>query len=163
MVAAQGLGVALGPVRAVQMVPMQVVEAEAEVVVVANTVVPDMVADQARAQALVNIAKEYLQVLVDLLARAVMVAAVAEDKLEVIMDPAAVGMVVELAPALARLITTGTDQVLQMQMLMAMVMAKATVKMVGAVVAKVVDLGTVMHIPKISTDSKMEPNLCVSC
>jgi hypothetical protein len=41
----------------------------------------------------------------------------------------------------------GTDQVMQVQMLMAMVVAQGTAKMVGLLAVKVLDLGMAMPTP----------------
>jgi hypothetical protein len=54
---------------------------------------------------------------------------------------------VELVLALAMLTGIGTDQVKQVQVLMAMVVAQEIVKTVEVVVAQVLDLGMAMPTP----------------
>jgi hypothetical protein len=65
----------------------------------------------------------------------------------------------ELALALAKLVHTGMDRVMQMLMPMATVMETEQVRMVAVAAVKVVDLATVMETPRSSTFEKMEPNL----
>jgi hypothetical protein len=69
------------------------------------------------------------------------------DKLEVIGDPVHRVLVVALDLALAILTGIGTDLVMQVQMLMAMVVAPGIVKTVGEVVVKVLGLGTATPTP----------------
>jgi len=77
----------------------------------------------------------------------VQVAVEEEDKLEVIGDLVCKDLVVALDLVLATPTGIGMDLVMQVQMLMAMVVAPGAVKMVGEVVAKVLDLGTAMPTP----------------
>lgn len=88
MVLAQVQGLELDMARVLAVVHMQAVEVAAEAVAVANTVAPDLVVVPVPAQALVNIVRKHLMVmLVDILAQAAAVVAVVEDKqLEIIMD-----------------------------------------------------------------------------
>jgi hypothetical protein len=76
-----------------------------------------------------------------------------EDKQEVLGDLVHRGLVVALDLALATLTGIGTDLVMQVQMLMAMVVAPGAVKMVGEVVVKVLDPGTAMPTPDYCINS----------
>ena len=129
----------------------ELVEASAEVEVVANMVELDLVAGVARALVLVNIVKDLpilmVVAMVDILVLVVPVAAAVEGKLVVIKDLVGMGLVVALGPAQLLLLTIGIDKVVQMQMLVETVVAMAEEEMVGVVQAKVLDLGMAMHIP----------------
>ena len=161
MVGAQGLVLAPDPVTAAQMVPMQLLEGVVEGVAVANTAGPDQVQDPDQVQVLVNIVKDRILVMVDLLAPVVPVVGVVEDKLEGTGDLVVMGLVVAPDLALAPPITTGME-VLEVQMLMAMVVAMVVVRMVGLAVVMEVDLGMVMPTPSLSflDNLKVEPNFC---
>lgn len=148
MVVAPGPGVAAGLVWVVR-VPTQVREEEVAVVVLANMMGPDMVLALARARALAILVEI---VTVDLtLMLVVTVVAAAVVKLEVIMDLVVPGLVeaLDLALAVLRHITCGV-MLMQVQTATAMAEALVEAKMVGTVVVKVMDLGTVMHIRKSS-------------
>jgi hypothetical protein len=69
------------------------------------------------------------------------------EKLEVLGTPVLRDLVVASDLALAMLTGIGTDQVMQVQMLMAMVVAQGTAKMVGLLAVKVLDLGMAMPTP----------------
>jgi hypothetical protein len=160
------MAVALGPVvvlvrvRAVQMVCTLVLEVEVEVVVVAAMVALGMVVDLARVQALASMFKAHLMATVGILTLEEMEVAVAEDKLEVPTGLAAKVVVPEPALVLAKPAHTGTDRVMQMLMLMAMVEEKAPVRMVVVAAVKVLELATVMPtLRSCLTFKKMEPNL----
>jgi hypothetical protein len=86
--------------------------------------------------------------IVSLLILVVPVGAGVEDKQEVLgismlKDPVAAPVL-----ALAMLTSIGMDQVKQVQVLMAMVVAQEIVKMVGLVVVQVLDLDTTMPTPE---------------
>jgi hypothetical protein len=164
------MALALGPVvvldlvRAVPVVCMQVQEVEAEVVVAATMVALGMVVDLAQVMALANILKaRIMAITVGILTPVVMEVVVAEDKLGVTTGLAAKVVAAELALALAKLVHTGMDRVMQMLMPMATVMEKEQVRMVAVAAVKVVDLATVMQTPRSSTFEKMEPNLYGFC
>jgi hypothetical protein len=148
------------------MVRMQAVEVEVKGVVVASMMVLDLVAGLVPAQALVDIMKTDLEVmLVDLLALAVQVVAGVEDKQPEVMDLVAMDLVVVVDMALAmQLITTLMKIVVQMHILMVVVVATDRAQMVGVAAAAALDLVLAMptrnslHCANIS----MEPNLlCV--
>ncbi|CAN6293365.1 unnamed protein product, partial [Urochloa humidicola] len=147
MVVAQGPGVALELVRAVQMVPMHLLEGVVEGVALANTTGLGMVEGLGQVQVLVNILRVEIRVMENLPVLVVPVVVAVEDKAVVIGDLVVMGKVAALDRARAMLIGTGTDQVMEMQMLMAMAVAKAMLRMVEVVVVKVLDLGMVMPIP----------------
>ena len=71
-----------------------------------------------------------------------------EDKLEVLGIPMLKDPVAAPVLALAMLTGIGMDQVKQVQVLMAMVVAQETVKMVGLVVVQVLDLDMAMPTPE---------------
>ncbi|CAN6354902.1 unnamed protein product [Urochloa humidicola] len=77
----------------------------------------------------------------------VLVGAGVEDKLEVLGIPMLKGLVAALDLALAMLTGIGMEEVRQVQMLMAMVVAPGTVKMVGVAVVKELDPGMAMPTP----------------
>jgi len=147
MVPDQGLGLAPAKVRAVQVVSTQLLEGVVEVVELANTVGLVMVEGPGQDQALVHIIKDRILVMENLPVLVVQVVVVEEDKLEVLGDLVRKGLVVALDLVLATPTGIGLDLVMQVQMLMAMVVAPGAVKMVGEVVAKVLDLGTAMPTP----------------
>jgi len=144
----QGLGLAPDRVIVVLMVPMQVLEGVVQVVELANTVGPDMVWGQVQVQGLVHIVKECILVMESLLMLVELVEVGVEDKPEVLGIPMLKDPVAAPVLALAMLIGIGGDQVVQVQMLMAMVVAQETVKMVGLVVVQVLDLDTAMPTPE---------------
>jgi hypothetical protein len=72
-----------------------------------------------------------------------------EDKLEVIRIQMLKDLVVAPVLVLAMLTGIGTDQVMQVQVLMAIVVAQEIVKMVGVVVAQVPDLDMAMPPPEL--------------
>ena len=144
----RGLGLARDQVIVVLMVPMQVLEGVVEVVELANTVGLDMVQGQGQVQGLVHIVKDGILAMESLLMLVVPVGVGVEDKPEVLGIPMLKDPVVALVLALAMLIGIGGDQVVQVQMLMAMVVAQETVKMVGLVVVQVLDLDTATPTPE---------------
>ena len=144
----RGLGLARDQVIVVLMVPMQVLEGVVEVVELANTVGPDMVWGQGQVQGLVHIVKDGIPAMESLLMLVVPVGVGVEDKPEVLGIPMLKDPVAAPVLALAMLIGIGGDQVVQVQMLMAMVVAQETVKMVGLVVVQVLDLDTAMPTPE---------------
>ncbi|CAN6354901.1 unnamed protein product [Urochloa humidicola] len=77
----------------------------------------------------------------------VLVGAGVEDKLEVLGIPMLKGLVAALDLALAMLTGIGMEEVRQVQMLMAMVVAPEAVKTVGVVVVQVLD--QVMAMPTL--------------
>ena len=143
----QGLGPAPDQVIVVLIVPMQVLEGVVQVVELANTVGPDMVWGQGQVQGLVHIVKECILVMESLLMLVELVEVGVEDKPEVLGIPMLKDPVAALVLALAMLIGIGGDQVVQVQMLMAMVVAMGTAKMVGLLGVKVLDLGMAMPTP----------------
>ena len=148
MVRDQGPGPAPAKVRAVQVVSMQLLEGVVEVVELANTVGLVTVEGPGRVRGLVHIIKDPILLMVENLPMLVVpVVVVVEDKLEVLGDLVPRGLVVALDLVLATPTGIGMDLVMQVQMLMAMVVAPGAVKMVGEVVAKVLDLGTAMPTP----------------
>ena len=159
MVVAQALEVVLGPVRVVQMVLMRVPEAEVEVVEVAIMVALGMVVDLVQVQALVNIFKGHPTATVDILTLVETEVVGEEDKPEVTMALAATVLVVALALDLVKPPHIGMVRVLKTLMLMATVVAKETVKMVGVEEAMVLDLDMVMQTPRSSVAEMMGPNL----
>jgi hypothetical protein len=167
MVVARDRGVELGMARVQAMVHMQAVEVEVKGVVVANTMVLDLVAGQVTAQALVDIMKIHWTVmLVDLLALAVPVVAVVEDKqLEVIMGLVAMDLVAVVDLALAmQLTTTIMEVVIQMHILMVVVVVTDMVQMAGEAAAVALDLVLAMPTRNFlhRANLSMEPSpLCV--
>ena len=148
MVPDQCSGPAPAMVRAVQVVSTQLLEGVVEVVELANTVGLVMVEGPGRVQGLVHIVKDPILLMVENLPMLVVLVVVEEeDKLEVLGDLVRKGLVVALDLVLATPTGIGLDLVMQVQMLMAMVVAPGAVKMVGEVVAKVLDLGTAMPTP----------------
>ncbi|CAN6359823.1 unnamed protein product [Urochloa humidicola] len=147
MVQGQGLGPALAKVRAVQMVSTQVLEGVEEVVELANTVGLVTVEGLGQVRGQVHILKDHILVMENLPMLVVLVVVVEEDKLEVTGDLVHRGLVVALDLALAILTGIVTDLVMQVQMLMAMVVAPGTVKMVGVAVVKELDPGMAMPTP----------------
>ena len=145
----QGLGLAPDQVIVVLMVPMQVLEGVVEVVELANTVGLDMVQGQGQVQGLVHIVKDGILAMESLLL-VVTVGVGEEDKPEVLGIPMLKDPVAAPVLALAMLTGIGMDQVkqVQVQVLMAMVMAQEIVKMVGLVVVQVLDLDMAMPTPE---------------
>jgi hypothetical protein len=74
-------------------------------------------------------------------------------KLEVLGTPMLKVLVVASDQALAMLTGIGTDQVMQVQMLMAMVVAQGTATTVGLAAVKVLDLGMAMPTPEFCIKS----------
>jgi hypothetical protein len=138
-------------VRAVQVVSTQLLEG----VELANMVGLVMLEGLGLVQGLVHIIKDRILVMENLPMLVVLVVEEEEDKLEVTGDLVHRGLVVALDLALATLtgIGMGTDLVMQVQMLMAMVVAPGAVKMVGEVVVKVLDPGTAMPTPDYCINS----------
>jgi hypothetical protein len=132
MVRELGWEVGLGLVEVVTMVPMQVVEEEAEAVATANMVGQGLVVDLVRAQALARPVKMGIMVMVDHPVLAVAVLVLELDKLVVTGHPMVMGLVVVPAQALVRLLIPGMDS-MQMQMLVATVVVTVRVNMVAAV------------------------------
>lgn len=132
MVRELGWEVGLGLVAVVTMVPMQVVEEEAEAVATANMVGQGLVVDLVRAQALARPVKMGIMVMVDHPVLAVAVLVLELDKLVVTGHPTVMGLVVVPAQALVRLLIPGMDS-MQMQMLVATVVVTVRVNMVAAV------------------------------
>ena len=159
MALALGPVVVLGQVRAVLVVCTQLQEVEAEVVVVATMAALGLVVDLAQVQALASILKAHTMGMVGILTLVVMEVVVAEDKREVTLGLAVKVVAVEPALALAKLEHTGMDRVMQMLMPMATVKEKAQVRMVAAVVVKVVELAMVTQTLRSCTVKKMETNL----
>jgi hypothetical protein len=118
-----------------------------EGVELASTVGLDMVLGQGQGQDLVHIVKEGILVMENLLVLVASVGVEVEDKLQAHGIPMLKDPVVELVLALAMLTGIGTDQVKQVQVLMAMVVAQEIVKTVEVVVAQVLDLGMAMPTP----------------
>ena len=148
MVRDQGPGPAPAKVRAVQVVSTQLLEGVVEVVELANTVGLVTVEGPGRVQGLVHIVKDPILLMVENLPMLVVpVVVVEEDKLEVLGDLVPRGLVVALDLVLVTRTGIGMALVMQVQMLMAMVVAPGAVKMVGEVVVKVLDLGTAMPTP----------------
>jgi hypothetical protein len=145
----QGLGLAPGQVIVVLMVHMQVLVGVVEGVELASTVGLDMVLGRGQGQDLVHIVKEGILVMENLLVLVVPVGVEVEDKLEAHGIPMLKDLVVELVLALAMLTGIGMDQMKQVQVLMAMVVAQEIVKTVEVevVVAQVLDLGMAMPTP----------------
>lgn len=143
----QGLGLAPDQVIVVLMVHMQVLVGVVEGVELASTVGLDMVLGQGQGQDLVHIVKEGILVMENLLVLVASVGVEVEDKLQAHGIPMLKDPVVELVLALAMLTGIGTDQVKQVQVLMAMVVAQEIVKTVEVVVAQVLDLGMAMPTP----------------
>ena len=148
MVRDQGPGPAPAKVRAVQVVSTQLLEGVVEVAELANTVGLVTVEGPGRVRGLVHIIKDPILLMVENLPMLVVLVVVEEeDKLEVLGDLVRKGLVVALDLVLATPTSIGLDLVMQVQMLMAMVVAPGAVKMVGEVVVKVLDLGTAMPTP----------------
>jgi hypothetical protein len=143
----QDLGLAPDQVIVVLMVHMQALVGVVEGVELASTVGLDMVLGRGQGQDLVHIVKEGILVMENLLVLVVPVGVEVEDKLEAHGIPMLKDPVVELVLALAMLTGIGTDQVKQVQVLMAMVVAQEIVKTVEVVVAQVLDLGMAMPTP----------------
>ena len=119
-----------------------------EVVELANTAGLVMVEGPGRVQGPVHIVKDPILLMVENLPMLVVLVVVEEeDKLEVLGDLVRKGLVVALDLVLATPTGIGLDLVMQVQMLMAMVVAPGAVKMVGEVVVKVLDLGMAMPTP----------------
>jgi hypothetical protein len=127
------------------MVSTQLLEAVVEGVEVANTVGLLTVEGPDQVQDPVHIIKD--RIMENLPVPVVLVVVEEGDKLEVIGDPVHRVLVVALDLALAILTGIGTDLVMQVQMLMAMVVAPGIVKTVGEVVVKVLGLGTATPTP----------------
>ena len=147
MVRDQGPGPAPAKVRAVQVVSTQLLEGVVEVEELVNMVGLVMVEGPGQDQALVHIIKDRILVMENLPVLVVQVVVEEEDKLEVLGDLVRKGLVVALDLVLVTRTGIGMALVMQVQMLMAMVVAPGAVKMVGEVVAKVLDLGTAMPTP----------------
>ena len=145
----QDLGLAPDQVIVVLMVHMQALVVVVEGVELASTVGLDMVLGRGRGQGqdLVHIVKEGILVMENLLVLVAPVGVEVEDKLEAHGIPMLKDPVVELVLALAMLTGIGTDQVKQVQVLMAMVVAQEIVKTVEVVMAQVLDLGMAMPTP----------------
>jgi hypothetical protein len=146
------LGLEQDQVIVVLMVPMQVLEGVVEVVELANTVGLDMVQGQDQDQDLVHIVKECILNMVlmeeNLLMLVVPVVVGVEDKLEVLGIPMLKDPVVALVLALVMLTGIGMVQVLQVQVLMAMVVAQEIVKMVAVAAVLVPELDMAMPTHK---------------
>jgi hypothetical protein len=124
MVLAQGLGVALGLLRVVQMVSMQLLEGVVEGVALAKTMGLVMVEGLGQVQALVKVIRVKDQaVMENLPVPVVPVVAKVEDKVVVTGDLVLMGKVAALD--LVGVILT--EEVLDMPTLMAMVLAKEMV------------------------------------
>ena len=147
MVVAQDLGVARGLVRAFRVVPMHLLEVVVEAAALANTMGLGMVEGLDQVQVLVKIVRMEDLAMENLPVLVVQVAVEEEDKLEIIGDLVCKDLVVALDLVLVTRTGIGMALVMQVQMLMAMVVAPGAVKMVGEVVAKVLDLGTAMPTP----------------
>ncbi|CAN6337376.1 unnamed protein product, partial [Urochloa humidicola] len=147
MVQDQDLGPALAKVRVVQMVSTQVLEGVEVVVELANTVGLVTVEGLGQVRGQVHILKEHILVMENLPMLVVLVVVVVEGKLEVIGDLVHRGLVVAPDLALAILTGIGTDLVMQVQMLMAMVVAPGAVKTVGVGVVQVLDQVMAMPTP----------------
>jgi hypothetical protein len=143
----QDLGLAPDQVIVVLMVHMQALVGVVEGVELASTVGLDMVLGRGQGQDLVHIVKEGILVMENLLVLVVPVGVEVEDKLEAHGIPMLKDPVVELVLALAMLTGIGMDQMKQVQVLMAMVVAQEIVKTVEVVVAQVLDLGMAMPTP----------------
>jgi hypothetical protein len=143
----QDLGLAPDQVIVVLMVHMQALVGVVEGVELASTVGLDMVLGRGQGQDLVHIVKEGILVMENLLVLVVPVGVELEDKLEAHGIPMLKDPVVELVLALAMLTGIGMDQMKQVQVLMAMVVAQEIVKTVEVVVAQVLDLGMAMPTP----------------
>ncbi|CAN6350772.1 unnamed protein product, partial [Urochloa humidicola] len=147
MVQDQDLGLALAKVRVVRMVSTQVLEGVEVVVELANTVGLVTVEGLGQVRGQVHILKEHILVMENLPMLVVLVVVVVEGKLEVIGDLVHRGLVVAPDLALAILTGIGTDLVMQVQMLMAMVVAPGAVKTVGVGVVQVLDQVMAMPTP----------------
>jgi hypothetical protein len=156
MVGDQGLGLAPDQVIVALMVPMQVLEGAVEVVELANMVGLDMVQVQGQVQGLVHIVKDGILAMESLLMLVVPVGVGVEDKLEVpgilmLKDP-----VVAPVLALAMLTGIGMDQIKQVHVLMAMVVAQEIVKMVAVAAVLVPELDMAMPTHKLLIISQSE-------
>jgi len=146
MLGDQGQGLAPDLVIAVLMVHMQVLEGVVQVVELANTGL-DMVQGQDQVQGLVHIVKAGILVMENPLMLVVPVGVGVEDNPDII--PMLKDLVVALVLALAMLTGFGPDQVMQVQVLVAMVVAQEILKMLGLAVAQVPDLDTAMPTPEL--------------
>jgi hypothetical protein len=163
MVEDLGLDPALAKVRAVQMVSMQLLEGVVEVVGLANTVGLVTVEGLDQGLGRVHTIKDRILVMENLLMLVVLVAVVVVDKLEVTGDLVHRVLAAALDRALAILTGIGTDLVMQVQMLMAMVEAPGAVKTVGVVAVQVLDQDTAMPTPNICINSsKLVPIILCS-
>jgi hypothetical protein len=155
----QGQAVELGPVGAVPLVPMLVLEVVEEEVALAIMVDLDMVVGLVQVLDRADIVRGHTMVMVGTLAPVVTVEVGEEDKPTVTMGAATAPAVV-LALALVRQILAGME-VTEMLMPMAMVVAMEVVRTVGVVEAMVLDLGTVMLTLELCIAMKMESKLIV--
>jgi hypothetical protein len=163
MVEDLGLDPALAKVRAVQMVSMQLLEGVVEVVGLANTVGLVTVEGLDQGLGRVHTIKDRILVMENLLMLVVLVAVVVVDKLQVTGDLVHRVLAAALDRALAILTGIGTDLVMQVQMLMAMVEAPGAVKTVGVVAVQVLDQDTAMPTPNICINSsKLVPIILCS-
>ncbi|CAN6350771.1 unnamed protein product, partial [Urochloa humidicola] len=147
MVQGLGLDPALVKVRVVRMVSTQVLEGVEVVVELANTVGLVTVEGLGQVRGQVHILKDRILVMENLPMLVVLVVVVVVDKLEVIGDLVHRDPVVALDLALAILTGIGMDLVMQVQMLMAMVVAPGAVKTVGVAVVQVLDQVMAMPTP----------------
>ncbi|CAN6337375.1 unnamed protein product, partial [Urochloa humidicola] len=147
MVQGLGLDPALVKVRVVRMVSTQVLEGVEVVVELANTVGLVTVEGLGQVRGQVHILKNRILVMENLPMLVVLVVVVVVDKLEVIGDLVHRDPVVALDLALAILTGIGMDLVMQVQMLMAMVVAPGAVKTVGVAVVQVLDQVMAMPTP----------------
>ncbi|CAN6293366.1 unnamed protein product, partial [Urochloa humidicola] len=148
MVVAPDLEVALDPVKLVVGDRMQVPKAEEVAVAGHNMVVLLLVVDLAQDLALLCLNRGRLMAMVALLVPGAVAVAAAEGKLQAMRDLVGTEQVVVMDLALVRQTETTTISMYQhmpMRMLLVMVVARAIVKMVGAVVVMAVALGTVMQ------------------
>ena len=162
----RGLGLARDQVIVVLMVPMQVLEGVVEVVELANTVGLDMVQGQGQVQGLVHIVKDGILAMESLLMLVVPVGVGVEDKPEVLGIPMLKDPVVALVLALAMLTGIGMDQMEQVQVLVAMVVAQEIVKMVAVAAVLVPELDMAMpthkfHISQSKVGAHRSPSLFV--
>ena len=160
----RGLGLARDQVIVVLMVPMQVLEGVVEVVELANMVGLDMVQGQGQVQGLVHIVKEGILAMESLLMLVVPVGVGVEDKPEVLGIPMLKDPVVALVLALAMLTGIGMDQMKQVQVLVAMVVAQEIVKMVAVAAVLVPELDMAMpthkfHINQSKVGAHRSPSL----
>jgi hypothetical protein len=131
---------------------MQLLEAVVEGAALAKTTGLVMEEGLGQVQALVRIVRvEDQATMENLPALVVLVVVRVEDMVVVTGDLVLMGKVAALDLARAAPIRTGTDQVLQMQTLMAMAVAKAMARMVEVLLVEEVDPGTVMPTPSSFT------------